>query len=205
MDKNIGKKYGRLTIISLSHMGKYGEKYYLCKCDCGNRHIANLAHLRSGHTKSCGCYQREVSVENGHIVKHGKSNTRLYKIWAGMKTRCTNPNSDHKRDYYDRGIIICDEWKNDFMNFYNWAMEHGYDNHLTLDRKDFDGNYEPSNCRWATPKQQTENRKCAILISIGGVTRTLKEWSERCGIPYITLYWRYTHGNSLKIYDGKED
>lgn len=123
--------------------------------------------------------------------KHGLSKTRLYRIWSNMKGRCYNQNDANYYRYGGRGITICDEWRNSFTTFYNWAMENGYRDDLSIDRKDNNGNYEPSNCRWATTKQQENNRgDFNINISYLGKTQTLMQWSEETGISFNTLRYR---------------
>lgn len=123
---------------------------------------------------------------------HGKRNTRLYDIWHGMKNRCYNENNDRYRDYGGKGTTICNEWKNDFQSFYDWSMANGYKDNLTIDRMDTDGNYEPSNCRWITNKEQQNNRTDNHYITFNGETRTLKEWSELLDVNYSTLNHRIT-------------
>lgn len=123
--------------------------------------------------------------------KHGLSKTRIYRIWRLMKRRCYNQNSENYHRYGGRGIKVCDEWRNSFMNFYNWSMSNGYNDNLTLDRKDNDADYMPSNCRWATFKDQENNRgNFNIKITYDGKTQTLMQWAEELGIPFQTLRYR---------------
>ena len=160
MEDLVGRKFNRLTVKSFMRTDKHYNTYWLCKCDCGKEVVVTAGSLRSGHSKSCGCYMRERSKELVTLrnITHGKSYTRLYNIWSNMKARCCNPNNpDFKRWYGVRGITICDEWKNDFQAFYDWSMSHGYDDSLSIDRIDNDGNYEPDNCRWTTSKEQAHN------------------------------------------------
>ena len=181
-----GQKFGRLTAIEYA-----GDSKWKCVCECGKTTIVKTHKLRIGHTKSCGCYAREVSVANGRMTKHGGVGTRLHRIWTQMKTRCYNPNTEHAVLYMNRGITVCDEWRNDFEAFRDWALANGYQDNLTIDRKDPDGNYCPENCKWATEKEQTNNRRCTIRLSYGGETHTLTEWADITGIKYVTLFWRY--------------
>lgn len=122
--------------------------------------------------------------------KHGMFGTRIYKIWDGMKYRCTNPNSDAYHNYGGRGITVCDEWIHDFMAFYNWSMSHGYSDDLTLDRINVNGNYCPENCRWADDITQHNNTRTNRYIEYNGETHTMAEWAKIKGMKYVTLNTR---------------
>lgn len=128
---------------------------------------------------------------------YGLSNTRLNRIWRGFRQRCYNPNQPDFKYYGGRGITVCPEWKDDFKAFYDWAMSNGYQDNLTLDRIDCNGNYEPSNCRWVTMKVQTNNKRCNIRVVVDGKEMSLKELSKVTGIKYTTLYMRYRKMVSL--------
>lgn len=128
--------------------------------------------------------------------KGGRSNSRLYNIWLHIKARCYKHSDEHFHWYGGRGITMCEEWKNDFKAFYDWAMSHGYSDELTIDRIDNDGNYEPSNCRWVTRKEQSNNRRSNIPITIEDVTHNIQEWSELTGIKYHTIYYRIKNGKT---------
>ena len=163
MEIEIGKKYNKLLVLQFSH--KIGnKKYYLCKCDCGNTKKIYKDHILSGHTKSCGCISR-VNNETKHNYGGITKNDRLYRVYRHMLQRChLTYNDRHKKYYQDKGIKVCDEWKNDFLKFKEWALENGYDynapyGQCTIDRINPDGDYEPSNCRWIT---KTENSKRVI-------------------------------------------
>lgn len=179
-----GNKYGRLLVTNraenkIEHSGRR-RTMWNCICDCGNTVIVDSDHLRSGHSKSCGCITK----------KHGLFGKRIYKIWDGMKQRCLNQNNNAYINYGGRGITICDEWKHDFQSFYDWAMEHGYNDELTLDRKDVNGNYCPENCRWANDITQHNNTRVNRFIEYKGETHTMAEWARIKGMKYVTLNTR---------------
>lgn len=194
------QKFNFLTVIQLDKI-KNGVTYWLCKCDCGKIRSVSRSHLKSGHTKSCGCKRDCKSIRNP-AYKHGKRKTRLYQIWSNMKTRCYNSNNKRYKNYGARGIIICDEWldkENGFMNFYNWAIKNGYQENLTIDRIDVNGNYKPNNCRWVNMKKQQNNRTNNMLIKYKNEIHTLQEWSEKLpnNISSSLLRYRILNGWDL--------
>lgn len=191
-----GRKFGRLTVIKYEYSKNY-KRYWLCKCECGNEKYISTSKLTTGNTISCGCYQKE-NIKNGLNYKHGLRKTRLYRIWVNMKTRCCNTNDNHFKDYGARGIKICDEWLNDFMNFYNWSMENGYKDNLTIDRIDVNGNYEPSNCRWATILEQNRNRRVVKVITFNGKSQTISQWSSELKLGKETIRERIKKGWTIE-------
>lgn len=151
-----GERYHSLKVVRFDHI-KDGKSYWLCKCDCGKFTIQSSNNLRRSRVKSCGCKRYDKFIKMN--TKHGKHGTRIYNIWKGIKTRCLNPNHGDYKNYGGRGITICSEWMHNFQEFYDWSMAHGYSDNLTIDRINVNGNYEPSNCRWVTMKEQAHNKR----------------------------------------------
>lgn len=177
------QKFGKLTTLyRLHNTHKKGGVHWLCLCDCGNLAEVRGDKLRSGYTKSCGCSRV--------TTKHGKCHIRLYNIYYGMKCRCYNKNYKYYEYYGGRGIKVCDEWLNDFQVFYDWAINNGYKENLTIDRINTNGNYEPDNCCWVDRKQQTRNRRNTKRIEYHGEIKPLAEWCELLGFEYSTIYDR---------------
>lgn len=191
----IGRKIGRLTVIKKSEDSSPRKIRYVCLCDCGNTKIISGNNLGIGRTESCGCLWRERVKNNG--VEHGLSRTRIHKVWSGMIERCSLKSAGSYLNYGGRGISVCEEWKN-FIKFYEWAMENGYSDDLTLDRIDVNGNYEPGNCRWATHIQQSNNRRNNRFIECNGVIHTEAEWSRMIGGGNGTVSRRLKHGWSIE-------
>lgn len=200
------KVFDRLTVIEFSHKDKGSNgnyKYFWkCKCECGNEVIRRADGLKDREIKSCGCYRKEITQHNFKVNNpnktHGKTNTRLYKIYSKMKERCYYEKYPEFYLYGGRGISICDEWLNDFMSFYNWSIQNGYDDSLSIDRKDANGNYEPSNCRWADDIAQANNKRNNIKLTYNGKTHTLPEWARILNLPYSTLADRRKKGKSIE-------
>lgn len=197
-----GNRYGRL--VAINPIRKNNGIYWVCKCDCGNTTEVLPQHLNRGLIRSCGCLRKDVSSKKNK--KHGMSKTRIYKEWKGIKERCLNKNNHAYKNYGGRGITICDEWlgENGFENFYGWAMKNGYSDDLTIDRINVNGDYEPSNCRWATMKEQQNNKRNNHIISLNGEEHTISEWSRITGINKETIEARenrygYTDEEALMI------
>jgi hypothetical protein len=153
------KIFGKWTVIEFSHRGKYGDSHWLCRCNCGTKQIIFGGNLRSGKTTQCVNCKKIEAKKNPYAFKHGMSKTNTYRIWYGMKERCYNTKNEKYKDYGGRGISVCDNWKNSFENFYTDMGERPRG--LSIDRINNNGNYEPSNCRWATPTQQMKNTRRA--------------------------------------------
>lgn len=186
-----GNRYGRLTVIKKVPSNTKKTKW-LCVCDCGESRIVQGGNLVSGNTTSCGCIQKERVREIRQT--HGITRTKLHRAWSHIKTRCLNPNCKDWADYGGRGIKVCDEWRDSFEAFRDWALTHGYRDDLTIDRIDVNGNYEPSNCRWATAKAQGNNKRNNRIIEINGEAHTLTEWADIKGINPQSIRSRIARG-----------
>lgn len=186
-----GKRFGKWTVIKED--GRIGSNVaWLCRCDCGNVARVRATALVNGYSKSCGCNRIHA------ITTHNATGTPLFDVWRNIKERCTNPNYKTYGNYGGRGIKVCDEWLESFESFYEWAVNNGYKQGLSIDRIDVDGNYEPSNCRWETNKVQARNKRNTVFLEHNGVRKRLIEWSELLGVNYKTLNWRRYQGWSTE-------
>lgn len=184
-----GQKFGRLIVIKRIGTDKFKHSTWLCQCDCGNKKVVSSNAFR--HTHSCGCLAKEIL--SNRMSKHHMYGTRINRIWQRMKTRCNNSKNEHYNNYGARGIKVCEEWENDFLSFYNWAMANGYKDNLTIDRIDVNGNYEPNNCRWITNYEQQSNKRNNRIIEYQGKKYTISQLSRLLGIEKSTLRWRLIH------------
>lgn len=178
-----GQKFALLTVTGKAK-SKNGKAYWNCVCECGSSTVVSGTNLRTGAVKSCGCLKRKPK-ETHHL-----SSTRLYRIWNAIIQRCNNKNNWAYKYYGAKGIIVCDEWKNDFMNFYEWAVANGYSSELTIDRMDNSKDYTPDNCKWSTRKDQSNNRSFCRFIEYNGETKTLMEWCEELNLNYKLVHSR---------------
>lgn len=192
-----GQRFGRLTVVRYSGSDSNYRTRWECKCDCGNYKIVKTIDLTRGATRSCGCLRKEAVKNQKQMYPEDVRNKRLRYIWHGMRRRCNDSKSNYFYRYGQRGIKVCDEWNNDYVAFARWALQNGYNDHLTLDRIDNDGNYEPSNCRWITEKEQHRNTSTCRYYTHNGVTKTLIEWAEEYGIHKNTLSQRLNSGMSI--------
>ena len=180
-----GERFGKLVVNSFD-CKKGTRTYWNCDCDCGGSRIVSNDHLRNGDIVDCGCYKRHIS----HWQKHGMYNSRLYNVWSLMKERCYNSNRKEYPNYGGRGIEVCPEWL-DAKTFIEWALKNGYEDNLTIDRIDINGNYCPQNCRWVSRKAQQNNRRNNRLITYKGETKTITQWANEYSIPYYVVSKRY--------------
>ena len=198
-----GQKFGRLTVLGKSDKKKYDNRtVWHCQCECGNYKDAISTSLKCGDVKSCGCLQKETRKEhalNLKKIKHGMADSRLYRIYNNMVSRCYRKSINGYENYGGRGIRVCDEWlgENGFVNFMDWALANGYSDELTIDRLDSNGNYEPSNCKWATRKEQANNTRSTVFLEYNGETHSITEWSEITGIKKGTIHNRLRKGFSI--------
>ena len=190
-----GKRFGRLVVLNKQgHKGKLIA--WRCKCDCGNETVVSVSNLLNNSTKSCGCLAREIYSSVNKT--HGMTNTPLYKTWKNIKTRCYNHKCQKYKNYGGKGISMCKEWLDDFMSFYKWSNENGYETGLTIDRIDVDGNYEPNNCRWVNWKTQQRNKSNNVYVEFNGKKVCLKEYAELKGISYDKARYEVKHCGKVK-------
>jgi hypothetical protein len=183
-----GQRFERLTAIKrLGRIG--GGSRWLCKCDCGNHKEVFLTHLTRGLIRSCGCLWQEART------KHGMANTALYSRWRGMKSRCDYTSHKQYRDYGGRGIAYAAEWER-FEPFAEWALANGYAEGLELDRINPDGNYEPSNCRWITHRDNMQNMRRSTRITVRGIEYSLSDAALVFGVNKYTIRSRLGRGDS---------
>lgn len=191
-----GMKFGRWTVLyrSPDRIDADGKKrvWFRCRCDCGKEADVIAASLRNGKSLSCGCLRID-HIRERHINKtHGQSRTRLHRIWTYMRERCNNPNNPRYFRYGGRGIRVCAEWSGEtgFETFMLWAIQNGYSDELTVDRIDNDGDYSPQNCRWVSPKAQSNNRSSGRYITVDGEKKTVAQWSDQLGLKRPGIYKR---------------
>lgn len=179
----VGKKFGMLTVLEeCKEHDKHNKIVYKCQCDCGNICYKQSSPLRTGRTKSCGC------------LKPGISGTKIYNIFYGMKKRCYNKNDPRYEHWGGRGIRICDEWLTSPKTFYDWAINNGYRDSLTIKRLDNNKGYSPDNCKWTTSKEQANNRRSNVYLEYNGEVKTIAQWSEKLNIHYACLWKRHKLG-----------
>lgn len=186
--KNLkGKRFHHLEVLEFAGTRKHAAMW-LCRCDCGNETTVRGNNLIAGRVKSCGC------ITGKGNATHGGSHTRLYKIWYGIIRRTEDTTRDDYQRYGANGIRICDEWRHDFAAFRDWALRNGYNDTLSIDRIDNQGNYEPVNCRWVSKSVQENNKRETKRLTIDGVSKTPAEWERISGIPASRIRRRKNAG-----------
>ncbi len=195
-----GQRFGRLTVLyrAPNKIDASGRRrvYWTCQCDCGNIVDVNADNVKHGRQRSCGCYKRECLHESK--TTHGETETRLYGIWLSMKRRCDTPSLDAYKDYGGRGIRVCDEWKNSYEAFRDWSFANGYDDILTIDRIENNGDYQPDNCRWVDCVAQANNRRNNRILTYHGESHTVTEWARILGKNPKTLFSRVYSGDPVE-------
>lgn len=186
-----GQRFERLTVVGLSEDKGKGKKpvtKWICRCECGKITTVKGGNLISGTTVSCGCKKR----------RHGLANKeRLYQTWKNMRQRCSNPNRHDYKRYGGKGVSICREW-DEYTSFRRWALSSGYDDTLSIDRIDVNGNYCPENCRWVDMGVQANNTSRNHIIELNGIKKTMAEWSEELGLSYSAIQHRLERGWSAE-------
>lgn len=181
------QKFGKLTAKYICGQDKWKRNIWLCECECGNTTEVMIGNLTSLTVQSCGCNH------DGHPT-HKQSKTRLYNIWQKMKNRCYDSNTQAYKDYGGRGINVCDEWKNSFVSFQKWALSNGYQDNLTIERKNNNGNYCPQNCMWANRTQQGNNKRNNIILTWNNKSQTISQWANELNISASALRARKHRG-----------
>lgn len=186
-----GVRVNRLTVLRrVENVGR--QPAWLCQCDCGAPKRVLGTHLRAGDVIDCGCGRSARQAKSRQT--HGMTDSAEFRTWSGMKSRCSNPNGKYWAMYGGRGIAVCDRWLESFENFY--ADMGPRPAGTTLDRIDNDKGYSPDNCRWATRKDQQNNRRANVIVTLDGVSKTLAQWAEYYGVPYPVVKDRRSKGVS---------
>lgn len=191
-----GEVYGKLKVLEFVER-KDKKTCWKCRCSCGNEVIYPITYLTSGDTKSCGCLKKEMAAKNGRKNSFVK-NHRLYTIWIDLRRRCYNKSRKNYQYYGAKGIKVCEEWKDNFKNFQDWAFENGYDDTLTIDRININDDYKPSNCRWATIKEQNNNMSTNHIIEYNGEKYTLSQLAEKYNLSYSLVKNRIRNNWSIE-------
>ena len=191
-------KYGRLTVLGESpDRSSDGRVMWRCRCDCGTEIVRIAKAVKSGNTKSCGCINKErLTAQNKATAKHGMTGTRAHTAWINMQERCLNPNHNSYHRYGGRGVKICQRWLDSFTNFHDDMGDPPKG--MSLDRIDVDGDYEPSNCRWATDEEQSNNRENNRYLEFGGKKQTIAQWAREVGMSREALRYRINAGWSIE-------
>lgn len=188
----LNQKFGQLTVVQKLKMNNHREMEWLCVCDCGREHISTSNRLTRGQTTCCKeCMKNKISISN---TKHSCKPEALWCCYQNMKTRCYNKKYSLYHRYGGRGISVCEEWYNSFVSFRDWAFNSGWEEGLSLDRIDNNGNYCPENCKWSTVQEQSNNRHTNRILTANGVSDTMANWSRKLNIPYYVIQYRLEKG-----------
>lgn len=185
------KRFARLKVLDRAE-NLNNQTRWNCICDCGKNVVVHSQALRKGLTKSCGCLSKDNTTSRN--TSHGLSKHRLYSIYKNMKQRCYNEKRPDYKRYGGKGVRICEEWLNDFQTFYDWAYSNGYKDNLSIDRIDVNGNYHPSNCRWANDETQARNRTNNSIATINGKRKTVTEWANKLNVHHGNVRSRINRG-----------
>jgi len=185
-------------VYTLPRVGKIWE----CLCSCGKTVYLSTSEITGKGRFSCPECAAKQSKERSiqQLTKHGEHGTRLYNIWRAMISRCKYRGDTNYKHYGGRGITVCPEWRDDYMSFRDWAMSNGYSDSLTIDRINVNGNYEPNNCRWATIKEQANNKSNTVCIVVDGVKKSQQQWSELIGVSHTYLSQIRKNGKDVRTY-----
>lgn len=193
-----GRRFGRYTVVYLARIAK-GHSVYLCRCDCGIEKEVSATHLSGGETKSCGCLAKDLLTQRNarhtqNSIGRVNGNKRPeYIAWTNMKDRCYNAQCDSYPNYGGRGITVCNRWRDSFENFLTDMGDRP--SHMpTIERNDFNGNYEPSNCRWANWIDQGNNRRSNVILTYNGESMTMSQWIRKLGFKKSTIKARLRNG-----------
>ena len=202
-----GNRYNRLVVIEKDRTEK-GVVIWKCLCDCGKITYVRGQNLKSGAVKSCGCLRKDENPS----TRHRMSGSRLYRIWASMKTRCYVPSHHSYMNYGGRGIKVCDEWRIMPDQFIEWAMNNGYTDEMTIERIDVDGDYGPDNCTWIPAREQQGNRRSCQYFTYNGMTKNLTDWCSDLGLQYKQIHnrihklgWSFERAISEPVHEDKRN
>lgn len=183
--EQINSTFGKLTVMSRAENDRFGRTQWLCKCECGKEKVVALFRMTNGHTRSCGCIK-------GAPKTHGQRGTPTHNTWLAMKQRCNYAECEAYEFYGARGITVCKRWDDSFENFLADMGERP--DGMTIERNETNGNYEPSNCRWATMPEQQRNRRTTIKVERDGKTQCIKDWCDELGLGVNRVYGRIRRG-----------
>lgn len=189
-----GQKFGRWTALEYRPKNK-GRSYYLCKCECGKEKEVAASIMKNGDSKSCGCLNAEVAAKR--MTKHGQYLTPEYRTWQDIIKRCHNPKTKCYPRYGGRGIKVCERWRNSFENFIEDMGKKPSPKH-SIERRENNGDYEPSNCHWATNEEQVRNKRTNVFLEWNGKRMIVADWAKEIGVDQFTLYARISNGWSTE-------